>query len=430
LEYLLFVAWLVFFAWLVTRVRFFTNSGLNQSQVIIVFLLKVMAGILYGWIGVYYGSLAQMVDTWNYHYNSIQEYHLLHNSPHEYFTNLFRDPYEGGLLKFFGDKNSFWNDLKSNVLVKILSVFDILSFGYYYVNVIFYSFLTMFGPICYFRVMNDVFPGRKILVAIATFLVPSFIYWTSGIHKDGLVFTGIAIIIYNIYFGLKAKKFDFKKIALILLGLLIILVFRNFMIVIIAPALLAWLLAAKWPKRGLAIFAGVYTFFIVLFFTVRYINPDWDFPQAVVNKQEAFMKLQGNSYVPITKLKPNIVSFLENVPQAFTLSTIRPYPGDVKHILSLAAAVEIDLLLLLVVLFFLFRTNGAVSKNFIYFCIFFAFSVLLTIGYTVNFLGAIVRYRSIVIPLLIVPVVAQIDWKRLSKIFLNNIKHKNNIINS
>jgi hypothetical protein len=202
------------------------------------------------------------------------------------------------------------------------------------------------------------------------------------------------------------------------------------MIVIIAPALLAWLLAAKWPKYGLAIFAGVYTFFIVLFFTVRYINPDWDFPQAVVNKQEAFMQLKGNSYVPIKKLQPNVISFLENVPQAFTLSTVRPYPKDVKHILSLAAAVEIDLLLLLAVLFFLFRTNGAQSKNFLYFCVFFSFSVLLTIGYTVNFLGAIVRYRSIVIPLIMVPVVAQIDWKRLGALFFNNIKSKNNVTKS
>ena len=429
MEYLLFVAWLVFFAWLVTKVRFFTNSGLNQSQIIIVFLLKVMAGILYGWIGVYYGSLAQMVDTWNFHYNSIQEYRLLHTNPHEYFANLFRDPYEGGLLQFFGNKDSFWNDLKSNVLVKMLSLFDMLSFGYYYVNVIFYSFLTMFGPICCFRIMNDVFPGRKLAIAFATFMIPSFIYWTSGIHKDGLVFTGIAIIAYNIYFGLKEQRFSLKRIALIFLGLLIILVFRNFILVIIAPALIAWLLAAKWPKHGLTVFASTYIFFIVLFFTVRYINPKWDFPQAVVNKQEAFMQLHGNSFVLTKKLQPTVGSFLENLSQAFTLSTIRPYPGDVKHILSLAAALEIDLLLLLVVLFFFFKSNGTQSKNFIYFCVFFSFSTLITIGYTVNFLGTIVRYRSIIMPLLIVPVVAQIDWRRLSNAIFSNIKIKNNVTN-
>ena len=61
MEYLLFVAYLVTFAWLVTKVKFFTRSGITQSQLIILFLVKVMAGIFYGWIGIYYSSLAQML---------------------------------------------------------------------------------------------------------------------------------------------------------------------------------------------------------------------------------------------------------------------------------------------------------------------------------------------------------------------------------
>ncbi len=430
MEYLLFVAWLVLFAWLVTKIRFFKRSGLSDPQLIIIFLLKVMAGIFYGWIGLYYGNLAQMSDTWSLHYSSIQEYHLLHDNPHEYFTNLFRDPYEGGILKFFGSNDSYWNDLKGNILVKILSVFDIFSFGYYYVNVVFYAFVTMVGPIAVYRIMNDVFPGRKIIVLLATFLVPSFLYWTSGIHKDGLIFTGIALVAYNVYFGMKEKKFSVRRILSIFLGLLLILVLRNFLIVIILPALLAWLLANRWPKQGLAVFGAVYILFIILFFTARYISPKLDFPQAVVTKQQEFMQLKGGSVVPMKELQPTAISFLENTPQAFTLSTIRPYPGDVKHILSLAAAAEIDFLLLLFLLFLLFRTDGIKSRNFIYFCVFFSFSVLLTIGYTVNFLGAIVRYRSIIIPLLVVPMAAQINWSRIGGLFFNNIKNKNNITNS
>src|SRR5215217_7903003 len=77
LEHLIFAAYLVLFAWLVTQVPFFTKSGLSRPQVVIVFLLKVMAGILYGWIGVYYGELAQMVDTWSFHFESVNEYRLL-----------------------------------------------------------------------------------------------------------------------------------------------------------------------------------------------------------------------------------------------------------------------------------------------------------------------------------------------------------------
>ena len=167
-----------------------------------------MAGIFYGWIGIYYGGLAQMQDTWAYHANSIQEYHLLFNNPHEYFTNLFQDPYESGVSKFFETNDSYWNDLKGNIFIKILSVLNIFSFGHYYVNVIFYSFITLFGAIAIYRVMSDVFPGRKQIILLATFLVPSFLYWTSGIHKEGLIFTGISLVIYASTSAPKKKDSD------------------------------------------------------------------------------------------------------------------------------------------------------------------------------------------------------------------------------
>ena len=430
LEYLLFVAYLVLFAWLVTKVKFFTRTGLSQPQLIIIFLLKVMAGIFYGWIGLYYGGLAQMQDTWTFHTSSIYEYQLLFDNPGDYFTNLFYNPYEDGVKKFFGTQNSYWNDLKGNLFIKVLSVFNILSFGHYYVNVIFYSFITLFGAMAIYRVMVDIFPTRKLGILIATFMVPSFLYWSSGIHKEGLIFLGISLVIYCIYFGMKEKKFGVKRIAGTLAGLLLILALRNFLIVILLPALLAWIVANQWPRRGLAIFSRLYIFFILFFFIARYAHPRLDFPQAVVTKQQEFKKLEkGGSTIPMKDLEPSAISFLKNTPQAINLSTIRPYPSDVHHILSLAAAIEINALLFMFVLYLVFRTNGKSpgGKNLIYFCLFFSFSLLLAIGFSVNNLGAIVRYRSVVIPLLVIPMIAQIDWKRIGMIFSNGIKNKNNI---
>jgi hypothetical protein len=431
LEYLLFVVFLILFAWLVTKVKFFTLTGLSKAQLIIIFLLKVMAGIFYGWIGIYYGGLAQMQDTWSYHTNSIGEYHLLFNNPHEYFTNLFHDPYESGVSKFFETTGSYWSDLKGNLFIKILSLLNIFSFGQYYVNVIFYSFITLFGAIAIYRVMSDVYPGRKQVILLATFLVPSFLYWTSGIHKEGLIFTGVSLIVYCIYFGNKEKKFGIKRILCLVTGLLMILALRNFLIIILVPALVAWLLANRRPKYGFAIFSSLYLLFGILFFTLRYINPKLDFPQAVVNKQKEFKQLQaGSSTIPMNDLEPTALSFLKNTPQAINLSTIRPYPKDVRHILSLAAAIEINVLLLIFLLFLFVRKNGINNKNIIYFCVFFSMTVLLAIGFSVNNLGAIVRYRSVIMPLVVIPMAAQIDWKRLGNMFSNNIMNKNNIINS
>lgn len=430
MEYLIFIGYLILFAWLVTRTKFFTSTGFSNSQLIILFFIKIIAGIFYGWMGRYYGNLAQMLDTWGYHQLGIIEYHILGTDPGAYFTNIFNNPYPEGLENFFGSSDSYWNNLKGNIFVKLLSVFDILSFGNYYVNVIFYSFISLFGPVAIYKVMYDLFPGKKLQVLLAAFFIPSFIYWTSGIHKEGLIFLGISLIIYHLYFGWKEKKYSLKRWLGILLGLLILFVLRNFLMLLVVPAILAWFIACRRPKYGLAIFTSVYLFFGILFFTARFIDPRFDFPQAVVEKQQAFLRMQGGaSTIPIKELKPTFTSFLKNTPQAVTLSFLRPYPGDVRHLLSLAASLEINLLLILLLLFFFFRKkNGVRSKNVIYLCIFLSFSILLAIGFSINNLGAIVRYRSIIVPLLVIPIVALTDWGRIASLYSGKNK-KNGVKN-
>ncbi len=419
MEYFLFIIYLLIFSWLITRIRFFTGAGLSKSQLVILFLLKVIAGIFYGWMGLYYGGTAQMLDTWAYHQEGIVEFHLLTSNPQEYLTNLFHNPYPGGIMNFFGSSDSYWNDLKSNIFIKLLSVFDIFSFGHYYVNVIFYCFVCLFGPIALFRVMNDAFPGRRTLLLIMVFFIPSFFYWSSGLHKEGLIFTGISLIIYHIYFAAREGRMSIGRWAGLLSGILILLVLRNFILVMIIPAIIGWCLTIKWPRRGLIIFGCTYLFFMLIFFNLRYLDARLDFPQAVVDKQQAFMQMiGGNSSIPIRQLEPNFLSFIINTPQAFTLSSARPYPNDIKHFFSLSAAVEINLLLLLMIMFLFFRRKTEErSTHLLYFCIFFSFSLLLAIGFSVNNLGAIVRYRSIIMPILVSPLAARIDWNRLFSLF-------------
>ncbi|MGZ5189933.1 MAG: hypothetical protein ACXWCZ_02875, partial [Flavisolibacter sp.] len=351
MDHLLFATYLVLFAWLVTKVKFFTRSGLTNSQLVILFLLKVMAGIFYGWIGVYYGNMAQMIDTWAYHYESLQEYDLLKKDPSEFLVSLFSTTYEGGYTNFLTSQNSWWNDVKATFLIKIIAIFNLFSFGNYYINVIFLSFITLFGPIALARVMLDVFPTKKLAVLLAAFLIPSFLYWTSGMHKEGLIFMSIAVIIYHFYFGYKENRFPLYRLTAIVLCLMMILVLRNFLILTLVPPLVAWIASTKLKIKPILTFSGVFILFLVLFFTAKYFHPSLDFPKATVTKQHEFMKLGGGSAVVVRHLEPTPLSFVINAPQALSLSTIRPYPSDVRHLLSLVAATEITLILLLFLVF-------------------------------------------------------------------------------
>jgi hypothetical protein len=414
------------FAWLVTKVKFFTRSGFTNSQLVIIFLLKVMAGIFYGWIGVYYGQMAQMIDTWAYHVQGLQEYKVLVSDPIEFFTSLFRSSYKGGYTNFLVSENSWWNDVKANFLIKTIAVFDLFSFGNYYVNVIFYSFLSLFGPMAFYRVMRDVFPLQKVPVLIAAFLIPSFLYWTSGLHKEGLIFVGLSLMIYHFYFGFRERKFPIYRILLILLGFFLVIILRNFLVLPLLPPLFAWLICSRLKFRPIIIYSTVTVISLTLFFTIKYFIPQLDPPTSVVLKQQEFINLVGHSSVAVNKLEPTFKSFVLNAPQAFTLAALRPYPSDVRHLLSLAAAIEIVMILLFFLVFLFWRKRGVSLSPLFLFCLFFSLGVLFMVGYSVNNLGAIVRYRSIVFPLVLVPMSAKIDWTRLNQFILRNIKKENN----
>ena len=362
-----------------------------------------------------------------YHHESLTEYHLLKTNTPEFFQSIFRDTYQDGYGKFFSTDNSWWNDLKGTFFVKALALFNLFSFGNYYVNVIFYSFITLFGGVAVFKVMQDKFPEKRLVVILTTFLIPSVIYWTSGLHKDGLIFLGLSLVVYHIYFALKENQLPVYRIIAIFVGLITILALRNFLIITVVPAVTAWVLAHKSKFRPSLVFAVLYSVFAIIFFTARYIHPRLDFPDAVVVKQGEFLQLKGGSTVPVTRLEPTVGSFVSNMPEALSLTVLRPYPSDVRHLLSLAAAVETCVFLLFFLIFLFVRKNGVQLSPFMLFCVFLAFSILLMIGYSVNVLGAIVRYRSIILPFLIVPMMAKIDWDRVIGLLADNINNKNNV---
>jgi hypothetical protein len=264
------------------------------------------------------------------------------------------------------------------------------------------------------------------MVLLSVFFIPSFIYWTSGLHKEGLLFNSVAFIIYTAYFFWKQHKINWRRIVAVCISIALLLALRNYILLVLLPALLAWGVTIKLNRKPWITFGIIYSLFAVLFFAVPYLSSRLDFPGAIVGKQQQFLQLTGNSEVKVQPLQPTLHSFIKNAPQALSLSILRPYFSDIRHLLSMAAAVEINALLMLFVVYLLWNGKHVRLTAFSLFCLFFSFSVLMVMGYTVNFLGAIVRYRSIVLPLLFVPVIVQLPWQRLAQVVLN-INNKKNV---
>jgi hypothetical protein len=398
LQSLLFIAYLLIFSWLITRIPFFKNAPVNRWGLIAIFLLKIVAGIAYA---RFYAQpqYINTADTWNYYHTSLTETDWLLHHPVAFIKDLFQYSYNtSGNL--FDNKASYWNDLKSNSFIKLIAIINVFTGKSYYVNIIFFNFLYLFGPVALYRLITQGYPQQKLLLIFPVFLLPSFLFWCSGIHKDGLIFSAMMLAVYSLFKQLQRRKILVVHCLLILFYFTALFALRNFVILLLIPALAAYGLSDIFPSKKGWIFGGIYFFCLVLFFITKYIYPALDFPQYVVEKQAEFNALTGNSKVELPKLIPSLRGFLTFFPYAIDMAFLQPHWNDIKSFNYFAAAAENAILLLLIIeaVISIFRYKKI--SSFILFLLFLSTSLLLLCGYTVTFAGAVVRYKSIATPLL------------------------------
>jgi hypothetical protein len=372
-----------------------------------------MAGLAYGYFYTTIPNYEQSADSWKFFFDAKKDTATLYRDPLRYFTSILDNPYGHEYRHLFSSVNSYWNDLKHVYMVKIVSLFNVFSGSRYYVNVIFYSFITFFGPIAFIRVMNDVFPGKKLLITCSTFLFPSFLFWSSGIHKDGLIFTFLSLLVYVMYFGLKNKQLGIGRIAIILLLLMAIFPVRNHVVLACLPGLFAWWLAERFFKTKWLAYAIVTIVCTTIFFSAKYVHPKLNLPVSITLRNKEFIKLGGNSFLPQRKLEATFSSFVQNAPQALNHSLVRPYVTEFLSPFYMICAIEILFIWILVSVWFFRYKDNPYKHSVVQFLFLVSMVLLLLTGYIVPQLGAIVRYRAIFFPFILVPIIATIDWKKI-----------------
>ena len=273
----------------------------------------------------------------------------------------------------------------------------------YYADIIFFNFLFFFGPVAFFRLLKKITNAKKLWLIIPVFLWPSFAFYCSGIHKDGFIFSCIALILYFFYLQIEKRKIVIGYCLLIALCFLFLFAIRNFIALLLLPALFAWWLAEKYPAKKWLVFVLIYGFGILLFF-LSFQFSTYNFAQFITNKQQEFMVLSGDSEIPVPVLQPTVSSFIHYFPSALDLIFLRPYPSDVKNFGYVPPLIEniLALIIILLAVISVFKKRVTFPPAFI-FCLFFSFSVLMIEAYTVPFLGALVRYKTDVITLFITP---------------------------
>ena len=406
LYYLLFIIYFLLLVWVLRKNAIVKTSGFSHITLLLLFIVKISAGIAIGWISAEY--YAKGNDYWTLHREGLLEYDLLIHHPGKFVNGLFESPYDNKYGGFFDAVGSYWNDLKNNIIIKILAILNVLSRGNFYINSLFLNAFSFLGTLALATVFYKI-SKNKMASLFGSFCIPSALYFSSGIHKDLFVFTMLGFFMYALYTLIENPQ-NIKRWILLFISIFVLLIMRNIVLFLLIPSLIFLYFRNRYLENGKSLLITSAICLLSLFFL--HFTPA-DPLKMIAQRQHDFFDLPvASSQMPLNKLEPHVQSFTKVLPEAANHAFLRPYLWEYPGHFLMIPAIEWFCILVFIMIFFLRNKLQSIAAFYL-FSIIFALLIILIAGFIVPNAGSLVRYRSVYLPFLFTPFLLM--WLSLPK---------------
>ncbi len=406
--FLLFVS-TVFFGYCLSQVPFVKKADFSYRQVLSLFVVKVFAGFAIGYFALHHYSIHN--DYWDNNYLSGQEFDMLIKNPGQFFGELVYSS-GGHYQDFWGHEDGYWNDMKQNAFIKLLAPFHAFTRGDYYLLSIIFNAFVFFGHVALYRTFKQWYKGLNWGLVAGCFLLPSFMLFSSGVHRDGFIFTALSFLFYAAQqvFINKVKKP--KYYITIAIALFFIFFWRNYIICTLFTAAFAYRLISikQWRASNALWFTTALFVATILLSTLL---PLGNIVAILSGKQADYFQIElGASALYLPALQPTAWGFISNSFYVLT-NVFFIFSAKLKIL-----AFDLEWWLLLTTTAFLFfgakKINIKIKMPSIWYALL-LFTLLswFLIGHITPNLGAIIRYRNMFLPFVFAPILAEI-WRNFA----------------
>ena len=360
----------------ICRLPFIRHSGIRPALLLGFFALHVITGLVHNIIA--YRYFPGHGDIWDYFWKSFMYRHRLVSD----FDAFLSD-------------NSTWTYVSHNGLIYVQMILDLFSFDHLDINTLLFAFPVFLGTVALFRTVRHRLPDDP-LTAFTFFLLPSVLFWTSCIHREGILYMLLGFLLLGLH-RMMTGSFTVGRLLRSLACFILIVYFRSAFALTLLPAIFAWCWLEKPTTRPLLTkmaAAAAAALVLILFL------PGIHIPQTLAAWQKEFYDLQGHSRLPLPALDGSWASLFRILPAAALNGFFEPLPGAGGQPVYLAFSIELLIIWVIALLALLRRGR---PSSFSVFCLVFALTGMLLIGMFVPFAGTIVRYRSIYLPFLLAP---------------------------
>jgi hypothetical protein len=292
--------YVVLFVLIIFKSSFFRLSGISSVQTAGLFLLKVFAGtLLWKFFTVHYPAS----DASIFFNDSKIIYDAFFQDPFR-FIQLFTGVGDDAVLSAIRSRMQLWNNSytafliqDSRTMIRLNVLFRFISGGYFYVHAILICFLSFTGLVLIYKLFHPYLHRTPLLLIIACFLLPSVLFWSSTVLKEGIIFLGLGLLLYHCQCGLR-RSYSYKNIIGMIAGVLLLILVKMYVLLALCPALLANFWIAWSSHRYILLkYATSHLFFLLFIFLLRFLSSSLDFVRIVKNKQTDFINVAKGGMV-------------------------------------------------------------------------------------------------------------------------------------
>lgn len=431
-EFLISIFYFILFCLLISKLRFFRDSSIPNYWFIIIFGIKIIFSIILTAIYTNYYSDRATADIFKYFDDSKIMFDALKTHPGDYVKMLlginndsdyFNSNYYNHMIHWYRVYGSnLFSD--SHMIIRFNALVRLFSFGYFQVHNVFINFISLIGLTAVFKAFKPIINTNEKALLYMVFLIPSVLFWGSGLLKEGIVFFALGLLIYHCFKIL--HTFSIQSCLIIIFSLVLIFYTKLYIIAAFTPAFMGYIIYKKVFKKKilLSYFLSI-SIIAVISFILNFNSSKWDPFKLLIDKQADFItlinrtdvKVNSDIYIPVLK---NIPDIFVNIPNAWLNTFIRPFLWECSSPFAIVNSIENLIIIGMIIISIIYRKQK-IMNIYLLFCLTFAMSLFTIIGLTTPVFGAIARYKVPGLPFLLITLLFIID--------LDKIKHKYPLLN-
>jgi hypothetical protein len=372
-------------------------------------------------------------DTLAYWDGAIKLNHLFFKDSNMYFDQLMNTPNFSMYISHFDMSTGYppgwiYREPESWFISKLLSVLTFLTFNSYFAVTFILGYISAIASWRIYELVVSYKLHSEKWIAYGVLFVPSVSFWCSGVSKDTVI---LFLTLFSIYHSFQIIRLDiksqFKNWFITLICLFFIYQVRPFMLAaILIPLLFSYSirLVKKYKKSRfkLVLIRLTYIASIVLFVVFQggnIANSEKLEEVAVINKDFAQNDIYTGQRYDIGITDYSAQGVLIAMPSAIIAGIYRPFPWEAGSLTMILDGVEDFIFIILTVLFFsrsfIWKISLIRSNEFLIYSLVFVLIMAYLAGVTSGLLGVLVRFKTPVIPFLLILLSIKIEKPQMKK---------------